>query len=218
MNIANVGKVAVLLLLSALSVAAQGTVHFENNIPGILVTHVYAVNPLVPLAGGGNGPSDYPPWDHDWTGWTPAAGSGFSAQLLAAPGAYPPPGSLKPASPITTFQTGANAGFVIPLIATLEGVPADAPVATIVMVAWDNQNGTTKTWEEAYYSAHSFWGMSGALNVFNIGGAVNPPPILQGLQSFTMGEFIAIPEPSSLALLGVGFFALLVGRRTSSSL
>jgi hypothetical protein len=87
---------ATLLALTAVNLAAQGTLRFENNIPGVLVTHVYAVNPAIPVFYIGNGPSDFPPGDTDWTGWTPAAGSGFSAQLLGAPGANAAPGSLRP--------------------------------------------------------------------------------------------------------------------------
>jgi hypothetical protein len=154
MKTTNIGT---LLVLVALSVAAQGTVRFENNIPGVLVTHVYAAHPNFPPGTiQGNGPSDYPRGGQDWTDWMPAAGSGFSAQLWAAPGADAIFG-FKPASPITTFQTGGNAGFVVPVIATLDGVPADAPVATVRMVAWDNQNGTINTWQEAQSTSPSWW-------------------------------------------------------------
>lgn len=69
-------------------------------------------------------------------------GSGFSAQLWAADGANVPEGSLMPASPITTFQTGAGAGLVVSTTATLIGVPPDAPFATLMLRVWDNQSGT----------------------------------------------------------------------------
>jgi hypothetical protein len=81
------------------------------------------------------------------------------------------------------------------------------------MVAWDNQNGTVNTLEEAFFHSPTWRGESGPFNVYNIGGNVNPPPALTGLQSFGMGQFIAIPEPSSLTLLGVGLLVALVWRR-----
>lgn len=208
-------NIAVFIAAATLNALAQGTVKFENNIPGVLVTHVYTVNPDAPVRFIGNGPSDYPPGFKDWTGWIAATGMSFSAQLRAAPGANVDYSDLKPASPITTFQTGANGGFLVPLIATLEGVPADAPVATVMMVAWDNQNGSIDTWEKALYGSPSRWGGVGPINVYNIGGAINPPPILEGLQTFSMLEQIALPEPSSLALLGLGLGIASVLRRSS---
>jgi hypothetical protein len=166
-------NLGILLALATLNLGAQGTIRFENNIPGVLVTHIYAVNLIFPFRVNGNGPLDFPPGDRDWTGWTPAAGSGFSAQLLAAPGENVHYSSLRPASAITSFQTGANAGFVVPLITALEGVPADAPVATVMMFAWDNQGGTVNTWEEAVYNARTWYGGAGPFNVNNLGGTVS---------------------------------------------
>lgn len=216
MKTMKITSIAVFIAVATLNALAQGAVRFENNIPGVLVTHVYAVNPDIPAPLGGNGPSDFPSGFQNWSGWIAAAGLSYSAQLMAAPGANVDWGFLKPASPITTFQTGANAGFVVPLIATLDGIPADAPVATVTMVAWDNQNGTIDTWEKAFYGSPSRWGGTAPFNVSNIGGSANPPPILEGLHSFSMGEFIALPEPSSLALLGLGFCVFSVLRRSNT--
>src|SRR5262245_42530792 len=194
-------SVTLLVWLTAFAALAQGTVRFDNNVPGVLVTHVYGVNPISPQPAEGNGPSDYPPGPVDWTGWTPAAGSGFSAQLFAAPGADADFSSLTPASPNTKFQTGANAGFVTPLIAPLQAIPADTPVPTLQMRVWDNQNGTINSWQDARLTPISRWGASFIFNVQNIGGAVNPAPILNGLQSFALGEFFLVPEPCSLTLV-----------------
>jgi hypothetical protein len=205
---------SLLLLLGALHGAGQGTVRFENNIPGVLVTHFYGADPFYAGRLLGNGLNDFPPGQYDWSMWTPLAGSGYYAQLLAAPGADVPFSSLHPASPVTTFQTGENAGFVVPLIASLQGVPADAPVATVALVAWDTRNGVVTTWAEALRTPN--WiGKTRAFNVYDIGGAVNPPPVLHGLVSFSLYVYEPIPEPSaaSLLVLGLATAAVLVRRR-----
>jgi hypothetical protein len=72
---------------------------------------------------------------------------------------------------------------------TLSNVPPDAEVATVEMVAWDNSSGLYPTWteaREAWTQGPLAAGMSGTLNVSNIGGFVNPPPVLTGLQSFNL--------------------------------
>jgi len=97
------------LALSSAELLAQGTVNFNNNISGTVVTHVYEANPVYLNWLHGNGPSDYPPGALDWSLWTPVAGSRYSAQLLAAPGADVPFSSLKPASPVTAWGAVPNA-------------------------------------------------------------------------------------------------------------
>jgi len=133
-----------LAISCALSVFAQGTVLFNNRVVGTVVTHVYG-----PLDGNppsnqhGNGPVDTPAGTVDWNPYgSGLSGAGFLAQLLGAPGPNQPESSLVAASsPPTTFRTGAAAGFVAGTTATLANVSADAPVATLQMVAWDNRSG-----------------------------------------------------------------------------
>lgn len=183
-------------MLSAIGLNAQGTVVFDNNVPGVVVTHVYwdGISPARFKVG--NGPDDFPRGFQDYNGMYPFF-FGY-AQLFAAPGANEPWYNLRPASPITSFQQGAEAGFVKPMIAELEGVPADAPVATLQLRAWISYR---ETWNEAVG-----WGdacaVSPPFNVYNIGGEKNTPPFLVGLQSFSIANLI--PEPSSVALTGLG--------------
>lgn len=107
--------------------------------------------------------------------------------------------------------TGFAAGFVSAVTATLPGVPEDAPSAQLQMVAWDNQGGTLTSWAEArdaWLAGETAAGMSTILSVEYIGGTLNVPPVLAGLESFNI---FVIPEPGGPALLLV--FA---GLRTAS--
>jgi hypothetical protein len=219
------------LILTALSVTcavgvyAQGTVVFNNRVTGTVVTHVYAplaANPGHSLIG--NGANDTASGSVDWTGYglIGANGTGGAyggattfAQLLAAPGSNQPEASLVPATPTTTFRTGAAGGFVFPTTASLPNVLPDAPFATLEMVAWDNSSGNYSTWTQA----SAAWklglivaGTSGPFNVAAIGGTANQAPTLNALQSFNLYSN-AIPEPSTLALAGLGAAALLIFRR-----
>jgi hypothetical protein len=167
-----------------------------------------ASNPFVPQFG--NGSSDFPPGTTDWTGFTPissAPESWAAAQLWAAPGANAPINSLQPALAITTFRSGADAGFINGLIATLGGVPADAPVATLQLRVWDTRQGTITSWQAAMDFASTqgilALGASHPFNVMKIGGVLNSAPTLDGLTSFSLVLSEPAPEPSSTTLLGL---------------
>jgi len=116
-----------------------------------------------------------------WSGFTALTGAGFSAALLSAPGAGVAESALVPASAPTTFRTGASAGYVASVIATLANVPADAWAATLEMFVWDNHGGNLIDPQQARFAwmaGVSFGGSSGAFRVTNIGGNVNSPPYL----------------------------------------
>jgi hypothetical protein len=205
--------VPALCALNTISATAQGTVLFDTHLPGELISHVYLPLPTSPgLVQIGNGTADYPTGTTDWTGWAPVSGVGFSAQLFAAPGADAPVDSLAPAFPITTFHTGAGAGLVVEVVATLTGVPWFAPVATVQMRVWDNRGGSIPDWTTALAqpAGTELLGLCAPINVANIGGGALPnPPGLDGLQSFNL---YYVPEPSPLALAGCGALLLIIGR------
>jgi len=200
-------------LTCAVSVFAQGTVVFNNRVAGTLVTHVY-YNATVNTAVFGNGATDLPAGTQDWTGYTLLAGSGYMAQLLAASGANQAESSLQAASsPATTFRMGAAAGFIAGVGATLAGVPGDTATATLEMVVWDNSSGQYPTWataKPAWLAGTIAAGASPLFNLNGIGGTVNQAPVLAGLQSFNI---YYVPEPSTMALAGLGAAALLIFRR-----
>jgi hypothetical protein len=205
---------ASLALTCAVSVFAQGTVVFNNRVSGTIITYVYAMNPANNTQWQiGNGPADTPPGTTDWTGWTRAGGNGYTATLRSAPGAGAADAALQFAAQTTTFRTGTGAGNLSPITLTLPNVAAGAPVATLQMFAWDNKGGTltdpAAAWA-AWQAGTTAGGVSAKFDLANIGGGLNTNPNLVGLQSFNL---YMVPEPSTLALAGLGAAALLLFRR-----
>lgn len=180
-----------------------GTVVFDNNIVGSIVTHVYAPatsNPTLSLIG--PGPGDTPAGTTSFAafGCTPIGlggpagrygGATTFAQLLAAPDNNRPEGSLVPQTPTTTFQTGAAAGFVQGVTLTLNNVLSDAP-ATLIMVAWDNSSGRYPTWTHALPAWQAGLIAAGQSIPWNstVGG-VAPPTSIAGAFSFNLYFLIA---------------------------
>jgi len=210
----------------AVSVFAQGTVAF-NNRTALGTTHVYgpsAANAGLSLKGAGLADNPAGTVDYAAAGMTLIGTGGLTgqygasttfAQLLAANGAGQAESSLTPQGATTTFRTGGAAGNIALTGVTLGNVPADSPVATLEMVAWDNSSGLYPTWTQA----SAAWaqgliaaGKSGAFDVANIGGSVNTPPNLL-IPSFNLYTIGAVPEPSTFALAGLGLAAMLVLRR-----
>jgi PEP-CTERM motif len=206
----------------AVSVFAQGTVTFNNRVTGSIITHIYApladTGPLAAVHQVGNGANDTASSTTDWTGYSligvgltgKYAASTTFAQLLGAAGLNAPETSLLPASPTTTFRSGAAAGFIAGTTTAFANIGPDSP-GTVQMVAWDNSTGLYSTWTQA----SSAWlagtiaaGMSNPLNL-TVGGT-GTPPYLMGLQSFNL---YFVPEPSTFALAGLGAAALLIFRR-----
>lgn len=210
-------KITATLVLCGLatSLFAQGTIIFNNRVSGQVVAPVYGpLGPTDMTALTGNTSTGYPAGTQDYGGRPLLAGSGYYAQLFAGPqgtaeaSLTPVPGSL------VTFRTGGFAGFIAapaePL--TIPGVPQGS-VATMQLRVWDNQGGTVTTWA----AAEALW-LSGAIAagkslLFDsppLAGGITPPPNLLGLQSFNI---YYIPEPGTLALLGLGALGLMVFRR-----
>jgi len=195
----------------AVSVFAQGTVQFNNRVSGALTTHVY-IGAQASLFG--NGPTDNPAGTYDWTGYTLLTGSGFRAAILGANGAGVAADALSfGATPTTTsFRTGTSAGGFAITTATLGNVAQDAATATLQIFAWDARTGIVDPVAalSAFRGAQIAGGFSPTFNVNLIGGLVNTPPTLAGLQSFSIA---IVPEPSTMALAGLAAASLLIFRR-----
>jgi uncharacterized membrane protein len=206
--------IASLAMTYAIGIFGQGTVNFGNRVSGTLVTYIYGPNFAGTLPSQiGNGINDLPAGTTDWTGYTKLSGSGYYAALMSAPGANAADGALQFCPTTTTFRTGTGAGVLASVTATLPNVAKDAAVATIQVFAWDNTSGfyasPSAAWT-GWMNGTIYGGVSGKFNVSAIGGDSNVPPNLLGLQSFS---FWHIPEPTTMALAGLGSAALLIFRR-----
>jgi len=201
----------------ALGVFAQGTVIFNNRLGA--TSHVWAGGTTQIQGNAATG--DSPAGSTSYAGLLlVGTAGGLSASttfaaLLAAPGANAAESSLVPALNGTTFRTGTGAGNITQVTTTLVGVAADAPVATIQMVAWDNSSGQYSTWNTAsvaWQNGLISAGRSAAFNVNSIGGVANGAPTLDALRSFNLYS-LAVPEPGTFALAGLGAAAALIFRR-----
>jgi hypothetical protein len=205
-------------LTAAASVFAQGTVIFNNRIAGSLITHVYAPQTATPTAQvTGNAANDIPAGGTVYTGAT-LTGSGWTAQLWAAPGVVVLESALQAATPTSTFRTGTAAGNWVGVTATLTGVAGDLAAATGQIRVFP---ATYATWAaaEAAWTADTtgtIWiGKSPLFAIAAVGGQANPAPSLNNMVSFSLvaKEASIIPEPSSFALLGLGALGMLIFRR-----
>ena len=171
-------------LLAAAAAHAQGTVNFNNRA----------------TASGVNAPI------FDVDGTTRLAGTGFSAALYGG-AAGSAANSLTLVGAALNFRTGTAAGFVVvgENSRAIPGVIAGNQAAVQIR-AWDS---AATSWEDAVARGLKH-GESGVLNLATGGTGVpaGPPTDLVGLQSFSL-----VPEPSSLALAGIGAAALLLRRR-----
>jgi len=192
----------------AVSVFAQGTVQFVLNGSGFRAP-VYGPDPDNPtLALTGNTAAGLPAGTTVYGGQL--LSTGYAAQLFGGPSES----ALTAALPVSTFRTGSAAGLLAAsVVATLVGVPLDAPSAWVQVRAWDNRTGLYPTWQEAsaaWEAGLIAAGMSLPVEVLAIGGIQNTPPIPVNLRSFNI---YLIPEPSTFALAGLGAAALMIFRR-----
>jgi hypothetical protein len=213
--------IGTLLILATLRAPAQGTVMFNNRIAGTLMTRVYIYSngPVSSPLQIGNGTADTPSGTTDWTGYTALTGSGWMAAIRGGVGVGLSEAQLSfGANPTTaTFRSGVNAGGFAGTTAFLNNIPPDTAAATLEVFVWDRAStGITDPLTAYNYYVLSgtasigAYGLSGTFNVANIGGVVNTPPALLGLQSF---QVFPIPEPEVLCLGSLGAAALLVFRR-----
>jgi len=206
-------------LAFTVSVFAQGTVIFNNNLGANGVKAlIYGPEGAAGTAASGivktgNTTAGVPAGTQTYAG-AALTGTGYLAQILAANGANMGESSLQAAaSNPSWFRAGLNAGGILQVVTTLTGVPKDAAVATLQVVAWDNSSGQYPSWQsvqDAWNAGLVAAGKSLPFNVNGIGGDLNPQPYLAGMTSFNI---YYIPEPSTMALLGLGAAALLIFRR-----
>lgn len=143
---------------------------------------------------------------------------GLSAPMFEADGTTKLSGASFQASLIDTdhgnailaqagFLTGTGAGLFLGGTVTVAGTPAGS-VAHLQVDIWNTAFGSTFAAASAS-AQNNAWAQSPILNI-TLTGAPSPPASLTGITSMSLN---AVPEPSSLALAGLGAAALLVFRR-----
>jgi hypothetical protein len=202
------------LLLGVASVLAQGTINYNNRQSDVDARVYGPLGPGDMTAITGQSPIGIPPGTTDYGGRPFLAGAGYYAELWAGP-ANSPEGSLAPVpGTLTTFRTGAFAGYFVPspLAIPIPGVPPGS-VATLQLRVWENLGGTVSDWataEARWLNGLLAAGKSPLFQSLPLGGGIMLPPNLVGLQSFNI---YYIPEPGTLALLGLGALGLMIFRR-----
>ena len=217
-------------LVTAMSLAlataafAQGTIVFNNNLAGTIASRVYSPTPgNEGVQKVGNTAAQLPAGTQTYTGAL-IAGSGWTAQLWAAPGSVIPAGvanpygvidsSLLAATPTTTFRTGSAAGVLVATTATTaNNVAPDLAAAVVQMRVFPTSFGTWAAAVAAFEASNplAILGASPMFVLNAVGGSANTPAVMLGLQSFSL--VAQVPEPGTLALAGLGAAALLLFRR-----
>jgi len=202
-------------LAAAATLLAQGQISFINLAADVRAPIYGPLGPGDTTAIVGNTSSGVPAGTANYGGRPLLAGSGYTAALFAGPQGSDE-GSLQFVA-MTTFRTGTLAGYFASVGAAVQipGVPG-GQVATLQVRVWDNLGGTVNDWataESLWLSGQIAAGKSPLFNSLPLGGAGEPPslpPNLVGLQSFNI---YYVPEPGTLALLGLGALGLMVFRR-----
>jgi hypothetical protein len=172
------------LLAVAGSLHAQGTVSFNNRVPGVVVAPVYGPEPTnASLALFGNTSTGTPAGGTAYGGAL-LAGTSYTAELWAGPQGTPDAGLSAVAR--TTFRTASFSGFVVPVSSV--AVPSVGPggIATLQVRVWNNQSNTVTSWAAAQANTNV---ASGASLLFDSPPLTVPPstPVnLWGLQSFNI--------------------------------
>jgi len=143
-------------------------------------------------------------------------GAGFTFAVFVGPSSVVDPNSLS-LLVSTTFRTATGnilpAGLVLGSTVTVPGVDPGQQCKFQIRV-WDNQGGTINTWAQvtpAVFSGVSPMITSAALGGIDpIGGGTVSTPATIGWTSFNIHN---VPEPTTLALAGLGAAALMIIRR-----
>ena len=155
---------------------------FDNHVPGVIDAPVNLGGTPVRITDG-------------VLGWR------WEAQLFGGPEGMGS-NALMPLFPKTTFQTGASAGYVVPVVVTIPDVPPGGK-AVLQMRAF---NDTSSTFE----------GRSKVFAVI-VGGGALPPANLVGSPSSSYGDFsafsVSFPEPSVIVLIALGLGLFIVRSR-----
>jgi len=214
-------QIGVVCFLFAFSAFPQALIFFENNVPGEIVTRVYAPLPSNPtFHQAGNGPSDYPAGPVDWSSFTPIGANGTNGmfggdstftQLLGAYGSNQPESSLEPGFPVATFLAGVHGGIIRGGDLSFTNISLNASAATIEMVAWDNSSGIYPTWTQAQVAWRTGLIAAGESGSWTQPLFLGPPDFMinqyDSSQHVVSFNLYYIPEPGVLWFAVVGVTA-----------
>lgn len=187
----------------AVSAFAQGTVSFVNSSTSLVKAGTDAATAQpIPVNGGFVELLWAPSGTALAAPWNPNAPVSLTAFLAANPGWQALPASIKAVGPIAAGRF--NAGAVTVPTAT-PGAPIQAAVA-----AW---RGNFATFDAALQGGEAV-GVGASFAVATGNPTTTPPGTAGSLSGFTgVTALTIVPEPSSLALAGLGAAALLILRR-----
>jgi hypothetical protein len=144
-------------------------------------------------------------------GVTRASGSAFSAQLF---GSTTEEGTFVAISPVTSFSTGFGAGYVNYGTITLPTAPGNeiGAIYYYELLVWTAAAGS---YEVASMTLGDQLGISevAALVLGEVGSDVYPEEAANGFHNLTLTPADPVPEPATLALMGLVGLSLLLFRR-----
>ena len=149
---------------------------------------------------------------YDTDGTTKLAGTAFQADLYWAPG------TVTDSTVLTALGQPANfasSGYFLGGSRTIAGQPGGSTITGQVRV-WDTADGSSWAAAVAAGQGGSLTARVGESVLFQISLATvppNTPPSLTGLNGQPLFKLNPVPEPSALALAGVGLAGMLVLRR-----
>lgn len=195
-----------LLAVAAVASFAQGTIATGN---GITTTRFPIYGPQVADPSTqvvGSSALSAPTGSTVYTGGL-LSGTRYAIEFWAGPASATDFGQLSLIT-TTTFRTGATAtalpnGITLSTTGVVPGVAADQQAKLGVRV-WDTLSGAT-------YATATVRGQGALFLSAPLGGGVTTPPNWVG-QSFSLTSTV-VPEPTSMALAGIGAASLLIFRR-----
>ena len=197
-------------MVLAVSAMAQGTIEFDNDVANFFRSPIYDVNPANPTVSQTGQSSIGFPVGTTAYGGALLQGSNYVMALYAGPAGVTDPTLLSFVTN-TIFRTATGnvlpAGLIVRIFdLPIQGVPPGS-IATLELRVWDKRTGST-------FDLASTTGRSGLFQSQPLGGngPAGPilPPDMTGWSSFSLS---IIPEPSSLAMGGLGTVALVIFRR-----